>query len=116
MASMLVSKASNIMSSGEEHKRIPTQHLEGPRSVGAAQEVGEAEPLHDVSAKEQRRIYRKVDWRLTPMLILLNFFANLDRFVLKSFVAPDVQVSLMLPRGEPVLEMQKFRDWKLVCT
>lgn len=114
MASMLVSKASNTMSSGEEHKRIPIQHLEGPRSVGAAQE--EAEPLHDVSTKEQRRIYRKVDWRLIPMLMLLNLFANLDRFVLKSFGAPDVQVSLMLPRGEPILEMQKSRDWKLVCT
>lgn len=86
MTSMLVSKASNIMFSGEEHKRIPIQHSEDHHTVDIAQ--GEADPLHDVPAKEQGRIYRKVDWRLTPMLMLLYFFANLDRFVLTSLELP----------------------------
>lgn len=70
------------MFSGEEHKRITIQHFNDTPSVGVPQE--EADSLHDVPAKEQRRIYRKVDWRLTPMLMLLYFFANLDRFVLTS--------------------------------
>lgn len=80
MASMLVSKPPNTMSSDGENERIPIDNLEDPVSVGGSQE--EADSLHDVPAKEQTRIYRKVDWRLTPMLMLLYFFANLDRFVL----------------------------------
>lgn len=82
MTSIVVSKASNTMFSDEEHKRIPVQHLEDPLPVGVPQE--EADFLNEVPAKEQSRIYRKVDWRLTPMLMMLYFFANLDRFVLKS--------------------------------
>lgn len=78
--------ASNVMYSGEENKRIPVQHFNDTPSVGGPQQ--EADSLHDVPAKEQRRIYRKVDWRLTPMLMLLYFFANLDRFVLTSLEIP----------------------------
>lgn len=80
MTSTVVSKPSNAMFFHEEHKRIPVQHFEDPPSVGVPQE--EADSLHDIPAKEQSRIYRKVDWRLTPMLMMLYFFANLDRFVL----------------------------------
>lgn len=82
MASIIDSKPSNTMISNEEQKRIPVQHFEDPPSVGVPQE--EADSLHDIPAKEQSRIYRKVDWRLTPMLMMLYFFANLDRFVLMS--------------------------------
>lgn len=82
MTSIVVSKPSNTMFSDEEHKRVPVQHFEDPLSVGVPQE--EADSLHDIPAKEQSRIYRKVDWRLTPMLMMLYFFANLDRFVLKT--------------------------------
>lgn len=37
--------------------------------------------LDSFSAKEQNRIFRKVDFHIVPMLMLLYLFANLDRFV-----------------------------------
>lgn len=103
---MLVSKAPNTMFSAEEHKRIPSQHFEGPRSVGVAQE--EADSLQDVPTKEQARIYRKVDWRLTPMLMLLYFFANLDRFV---FTPPKLPPCLLMPNFTNIFPVES-QYWK----
>lgn len=37
--------------------------------------------LDGFSAKEQNRIFRKVDFHIVPMLMLLYLFANLDRCV-----------------------------------
>ncbi|KAL1854815.1 hypothetical protein Daus18300_011331 [Diaporthe australafricana] len=77
MAPVSVSKAADTISVEGEHKLTSVQHLENSAPVGVLQK--DADPLNDVSTKEQASIYRKVDWRLTPMLMLLYFFANLDR-------------------------------------
>lgn len=37
--------------------------------------------LDGFSSKEQNRIFRKVDFHIVPMLMLLYLFANLDRSV-----------------------------------
>lgn len=39
----------------------------------------DAEWLADVSPEQQKKIYRKVDYRLVPMLALLYLIAHLDR-------------------------------------
>lgn len=41
--------------------------------------------LDGFSAKEQNRIFRKVDFHIVPMLMLLYLFANLDRCAILSF-------------------------------
>lgn len=80
MAPPLISKAAENISIEGGHKLTSVQHLENSPAVGVPEK--DADPLNDVSTKEQARIYRKVDWRLTPMLMLLYFFANLDRLAI----------------------------------
>ncbi|KAK2609917.1 hypothetical protein N8I77_003386 [Diaporthe amygdali] len=77
MASKLVSRAADTIPVGQQHRRATVNHLKS--SLPASLPQADIDYLDNVSDKEQKRIYRKVDWRLTPMLMLLYFFTNLDR-------------------------------------
>ncbi|KAH7030577.1 major facilitator superfamily domain-containing protein [Microdochium trichocladiopsis] len=56
---------------------VAVEHLEQAMRVGLSRE--EAQLLHDLDPKEQARIFRKIDFHLVPMLMLLYLIANLDR-------------------------------------
>lgn len=79
MASVFVSKTADTITVDAEHKHDPDKYEEAAPHLEVSQ--GDADSLDEISSKEQARIYRKVDWRLVPMLTLLYFFSNLDRFV-----------------------------------
>ncbi|KAH8897882.1 permease of the major facilitator superfamily [Thozetella sp. PMI_491] len=60
-----------------EKPGLEAVHLEHSLRAGLSYE--DSLFLHNTSDKEKARIYRKVDFRLTPMLILLYLISNLDR-------------------------------------
>lgn len=53
------------------------EHLHGSMKAGLSQE--DAQFLHDISKTDQNKIFRKVDWRLCPMLAVLYLISHLDR-------------------------------------
>jgi hypothetical protein len=53
------------------------EHLEKYMRAGLTQE--DAQFLHDIPEKEQRKIFHKVDVRLCPMLMILYLISHLDR-------------------------------------
>ncbi|OQO00720.1 hypothetical protein B0A48_13211 [Cryoendolithus antarcticus] len=61
----------------DEKAGVSVQHLESSLNAGLSLE--DAAFLHEFSVKEQKRIFRKVDWHVVPMLALLYLMANLDR-------------------------------------
>lgn len=77
MASTLVTDTADTASTGEEHKNSSDKHLESILPSALPQVGGES--MDDISDKQQKRIRRKVDWRLMPVLTLLYLFANVDR-------------------------------------
>lgn len=59
------------------NEKADFQHLEKYMKAGLSYE--DAQFLHDVPEKEQKRIFHKVDVRLCPMLMILYLISHLDR-------------------------------------
>ena len=54
-------------------------HLE--HSLRAGLSFEEATYLHDYADQDHNKVFRKIDWRLMPLLMSLYLIANLDRYV-----------------------------------
>jgi hypothetical protein len=61
----------------EKTPAAETAHVEHSLRAGLSHE--DAHFLHDFPEDEHAKVYRKVDWRLMPMLMALYLIANLDR-------------------------------------
>lgn len=77
MASRLVTDTADTASTGEEHKKSSVKYLESILPSALPQVGGDS--MDEISDKEQKRIRRKIDWRLMPVLTLLYLFGNIDR-------------------------------------
>lgn len=55
-------------------------HLQHAMKAGLSHD--DAEFLYSIDKAEQTKIFRKVDWRLCPMLAVLYLISHLDRKVL----------------------------------
>lgn len=64
----------------EKMPTAQTAHLEHSLKAGLTHD--EALFVHDYSQKDHEKVFRKVDWRLMPMLMALYLIANLDRYVI----------------------------------
>ena len=56
---------------------LSPMHLQNAMKAGLSQE--DAEFLYAIDKTEQNKIFRKVDWRLCPMLAVLYLISHLDR-------------------------------------
>lgn len=63
----------------EKVSYVDAAHLEGSLRVGLSYD--DAAFMHDMPEKAHNKAFRKVDWRLMPMLMSLYLIANLDRYV-----------------------------------
>jgi hypothetical protein len=54
-------------------------HLEDSAISGLSQD--DAVFLRDFPGAEHKKVFRKIDWRLMPMLMSLYLIANIDRLV-----------------------------------
>lgn len=61
----------------EKTNRADAAHLEHSLRAGLSYE--DATFVHEMTKKEHDKAFRKVDWRLMPMLMSLYLIANLDR-------------------------------------
>lgn len=59
--------------------QVESLHLEHSLNAGLSYE--DATFLHHFPTRDHDKAFRKVDWRLMPMLMSLYLIANLDRFV-----------------------------------
>jgi hypothetical protein len=71
-------KVTEAVEVDEKVSTFETAHLEHSIQAGISHE--DAHFLHDFDEKEHQKIYRKVDYRLMPMLMALYLIANLDRY------------------------------------
>jgi hypothetical protein len=60
---------------------VEAAHLE--HSLRAGLSYDDATYVYEFSKKEHNKAFRKVDWRLMPMLMSLYLIANLDRYVFR---------------------------------
>ena len=58
---------------------VDSMHLEHSLASGLSQD--DAIFLRDFSGTEHKKVFRKIDWRLMPMLMSLYLIANIDRLV-----------------------------------
>jgi hypothetical protein len=63
--------------SDEKPPAIESNHLE--HSLQAGLSPDDAAFLHEFPQGAHKKVFRKVDWRLMPMLMALYLIANLDR-------------------------------------
>lgn len=66
----------------EKAPRDGSAHLEHSLEAGLSHD--DTTFVHEFPEKGHQKAFRKVDWRLTPMLMSLYLIANLDRYVLPS--------------------------------
>lgn len=66
-------------SADEKVPVVDSLHLEDSLARGLSQE--DAVFLRDFSKAEHKTVFRKIDWRLMPMLMSLYLIANIDRLV-----------------------------------
>ena len=88
------------------------EHLEQHMKAGLTQE--DAQFLHDIPEKEQRKIFHKVDVRLCPMLMMLYLISHLDRYVQSASFMLYFMDTDWSP--EPTLATQKSEASKLAST
>ena len=87
---IMASEQPKVIEPVEMDEKVSTPesaHLEHSLRAGLSHE--EAHFLHDFPEKEHDKIYRKVDFRLMPMLMALYLIANLDRYVAERLGAVD---------------------------
>jgi hypothetical protein len=63
----------------EKAPAVVTAHLEHSLKAGLSHD--DAHFLHDFPQDKHAKVFRKVDFRLMPMLMALYLIANLDRYV-----------------------------------
>ena len=63
----------------EKAPAVDSLHLEDFLASGLSQD--DAVFLRDFPRAEQKKVFRKIDWRLMPMLMSLYLIANIDRLV-----------------------------------
>lgn len=68
-----------IDSADEKAPHVESAHLEHSLKAGLSHD--DAAFLHEYPPEDHTKAYRKVDWRLMPMLMALYLIANLDRYV-----------------------------------
>ena len=59
---------------------VDSMHIEQSLANGLSQ--NDAAFLRDFPSAEHKKVFRKIDWRLMPMLMSLYLIANIDRLVL----------------------------------
>jgi hypothetical protein len=63
----------------EKAPAVDSLHLEDFLASGLSQD--DAVFLRDFPRAEHKKVFRKIDWRLMPMLMSLYLIANIDRLV-----------------------------------
>jgi hypothetical protein len=63
----------------EKAPAVDSLHLEDFLASGLSQD--NAVFLRDFPRAEHKKVFRKIDWRLMPMLMSLYLIANIDRLV-----------------------------------
>lgn len=63
----------------EKVPSVDSMHLEHSLASGLSQD--DAIFLRDFPGAEHKKVFRKIDWRLMPMLMSLYLIANIDRSV-----------------------------------
>jgi hypothetical protein len=58
---------------------VDSMHIEQSLASGLSQD--DAVFLRDFPGAEHKKVFRKIDWRLMPMLMSLYLIANIDRSV-----------------------------------
>ena len=58
---------------------VDSMHIEQSLANGLSQ--NDAAFLRDFPSAEHKKVFRKIDWRLMPMLMSLYLIANIDRLV-----------------------------------
>jgi hypothetical protein len=66
-------------SADEKALAVDSVHVEHSLASGLSQD--DAIFLRDFSGAQHKKVFRKIDWRLMPMLMSLYLIANIDRFV-----------------------------------
>lgn len=66
-------------SADEKAPVVDSLHLEDFLASGLSQD--DAVFLRDFPGAEHKKVFRKIDWRLMPMLMSLYLIANIDRSV-----------------------------------
>ena len=63
----------------EKVPAVDSMHIEQSLASGLSQ--NDAVFLRDFPSSEHKTVFRKIDWRLMPMLMSLYLIANIDRLV-----------------------------------
>ena len=61
----------------EKHEMIPTEKIAHGQNEHIS--AADAEFLAGFSDEQRKRVLRKVDWRLVPMLLILYLISSIDR-------------------------------------
>lgn len=69
----------NNASADEKAPEVDSTHFEFSSTSGLSQD--DAEFVRDYQKADHDKVFRKVDWRLMPMLMSLYLIANIDRSV-----------------------------------